>query len=279
MSTFISLLASFTLLGAHSTSLTEKRSEPEKKVLTNSIGMKLVLVKGGSFTMGGNPAREDTDGDERQFKATITKDYYIGMFECTQSQYAEVMGSNPSQFQGKLVNGSTSNFPVEQVSWTDAVKFCKKLSELPKERAAGRTYRLPTEAEWEYACRAGTQTVFCFGDDPGKLGEYAWFSGNGQGRTHAVGKKKPNAWGIHDMHGNAWEWCADWFDYYPRTAIVDPKGPPSGTDRVYRGGSWGYDPGYCRSANRTCTSADFRAEGFSFLSISFRVAMDAPKKR
>jgi hypothetical protein len=158
--------------------------------------MKLVLVKGGSFTMGGNPSREDTDGDERQFKATITKDYYIGIFECTQSQYAEVMGSNPSQFQGKLVNGSTSNFPVEQVSWTDAVKFCKKLSELPKERAAGRTYRLPTEAEWEYACRAGTQTVFCFGDDPGKLGEYAWFSGNGQGRTHAVGKKKPNAWGM-----------------------------------------------------------------------------------
>ena len=275
MTRFVFLFATLTLFGAHSTSLTMKQPEPEKKVLTNSIGMKLVLIKGGSFTMGGDPAREDVDTDERQFKATISKDYYIGVFEVTQSQYAKVMGKNPSQFQGKRVNGSTSNFPVEQVSWNDAVQFCKKLSERPKERAAGRTYRLPTEAEWEYACRAGTETSFSFGDDPGRLGEYAWFASNGQERTHEVGKKKPNAWGLHDMHGNAWEWCADWYDYYPRASTVDPTGPPSGSDRVYRGGSWNYEPRYSRSANRTATAGDFR--GFPFLSISFRVAMNVPK--
>ena len=277
MTKFLFLFATPTLFGAHLTSPTLKQPEPEKKVLTNSIGMKLVLIKGGSFIMGGDPAREDVDTDERQFKATISKDFYIGVFEVTQSQYAKVMGTNPSQFQGKRVNGSTSSFPVEQVSWNDAVRFCKKLSERSEERAAGRTYRLPTEAEWECACRAGTETSFSFGDDPGRLGEYAWFASNGQERTHEVGKKKPNAWGLHDMHGNAWEWCADWFDYYPRASTVDPTGPPTGSDRVYRGGSWNYGPHYSRSANRTATAGDFR--GFPFLSISFRVAMDVPKMR
>lgn len=239
--------------------------------ITNSIGMKLVLLPQGTFAMGSPANQRDADLDERQHEVTIGRDYYIGAYECTQAQYERVMGSNPSQFQTKRLGEDSSEYPVEQLSWEEATQFCKRLSDLPEEKAAGRVYRLPSEAEWEYACRAGSTTDYCFGDGAKQLTDYAWYQANSDNRTHPVGKKKPNAWGLYDMHGNAWEWCADWYGNYPARPTVDNSGPKIGSDRVYRGGSWNYAPAYSRSANRTATSPSFK--GFDFLSISFRVAM------
>ena len=141
------------------------------------------------------------------------------------------------------------DYPAANVNWHDAVEFCRKLSE-----KAGLEYRLPTEAEWEYACRAGTTTAYSLGDDASELGEYAWYSENprdvGQEYAHIVGQKKPNPWGLYDMHGNVWEWCSDWHGDYPSGSVTDPAGPSSGSSRVGRGGSWLYEAGYCRSAHR-----------------------------
>jgi formylglycine-generating enzyme required for sulfatase activity len=142
---------------------------------------------------------------------------------------------------------------VESVSWDDAVEFCKRLS--AKE---GLIYRLPTEAEWEYACRVGSTTRYCFGDDRRQLVEYAWFEGNSGGKTHPVGQKKPNAWGLYDMYGNVWEWCQDWYDAYPSGMVTDPQGPSSGSGRVYRGGSWDYVASLCRSAFRFANESTLR---------------------
>lgn len=186
----------------------------------NSIGMKFKLIPAGTFTMG-----DDNDAPE----VTLSKSFSLGIHEVTQSQYERVMGNNPSGFKG-------ANNPVEQVSWEDAVEFCRKLSELPAEKAAGRVYRLPTEAEWEYACRAGTTTKYSFGDDDSELGNYAWFKGNSGNTSHPVGGKKPNAWGLYDMHGNVWEWCQDWYGDYPSGTVTDPMGATSGSYRVNRGG-------------------------------------------
>jgi formylglycine-generating enzyme required for sulfatase activity len=243
------------------------------KELTNSIGMKLKLIPKGTFDMGSAANDPGADLDEPLHQVTLSRDFYIGQFEVTQSQYKDVLGTNPSQFpRDKKID--PANYPVEGVSWLDAVEFCQRLSELPEEKKAGRIYRLPTEAEWEYACRAGSPAAFCFGNDPQLLSKYAWFDKNGGGQTHPVGLKRPNDWGLYDMHGNAWEWVADWYEVYPRKSVTDPKGPRSGKDRVYRGASWNYSPDYHRSANRTATAPTFR--GFEFLSISFRVAIDPP---
>lgn len=246
---------------------------PLVREFSNSIGMKLVLVPKGDFAMGSRGGNPNADLDERQHAVRITRDYFIGAFEVTQAQFERVMGRNPSVFQGTQLPGDSGNHPVESVSWIDAVEFCRRLSELPEEKAARRVYRLPTEAEWEYACRAGSPGEYAFGDQVELLDEYCWYATNSGGRTHPVGEKKPNAWGLHDMHGNAWEWVADWYEPHSGRAAIDPTGPRRGTDRVYRGGGWQYSAPYCRSANRTATRPDF--EGFDFLSISFRVAMDA----
>jgi formylglycine-generating enzyme required for sulfatase activity len=190
---------------------------PPLKEITNSIGMKLVLIPKGTFTMGSPENEAGRIEDEGEHQVTISRDYYLGVYEVTQEQYEQVMGTNPSYFQGDHVAErdpktgvvkeiDSSNHPVEQVSWEDAVEFCERLSELPEEKAAGRVYRLPTEAEWEYACRAGTNTKYSFGDDEGQLGDYAWFEAN-SGGTHPVGQKQPNAWGLYDTHGNVFEWC------------------------------------------------------------------------
>ena len=211
--------------------------------ITNSIGMRLKLIPAGEFLMG----------DERsRHKVRITKPFYLGVYEVTQAEYERVVGENPSGFskQGHyadLVTGmDTSSYPVEMVFWGDTMEFCKRLS--AKE---GKTYRLPTEAEWEYACRAGTTTPYCFGDDPEGIDEYAWYENNSDHEVHPVGEKKPNAWGLHDMHGNVWEWCADWHgsDYYAVSPTDDPPGPETGSSRVDRGGSW-KDPA------RRCVSSD-----------------------
>ena len=188
----------------------------------------------------------------------ITRSFYLGVYEVTQEAYEQVMGVNPSNFKGP-------QRPVENVSWDDAMEFCRRLSESPTEKAAGRTYRLPTEAEWEYACRAGSTTRYAYGDDDGAMGDYAWFVGNASATTHPVGQKRPNAWGLYDMHGNVWEWCADWHGEDTRsTPLDDPAGPITGSDRVYRGGSWDYPAPVCRSAYRYRIQPNFRYDGLGF---------------
>ena len=167
------------------------------------------------------------------------------------------MGTKPSRFKG-LQN------PVEKVNWADAVEFCRKLSALPAEKSAGYVYRLPTEAEWEYACRAGTTTRYSFGDSDSELGDYAWYDKNSGRTTHPVGGKKPNAWGLYDMHGNVWERCQDWHGDYPSGSVTDPTGAVSGSYRVYRGGSWNFISDYCRSADRLRNSPDGRSYYLGF---------------
>jgi formylglycine-generating enzyme required for sulfatase activity len=169
------------------------------------------------------------------------------------------MGENPSQFKG-------ATNPVERVSWDDATEFCKRLS--AKE---GKTYRLPTEAEWEFACRAGTTTQYSFGDDEASLGEYAWYSNNSNGKAQPVGEKKANAWGLHDMHGNVWEWCQDWYGGYPVAEVTNPRGPKEAPVRVIRGGGWDDYAWYCRAALRIALEPLHR---LSYL--GFRVAAVPP---
>jgi formylglycine-generating enzyme required for sulfatase activity len=221
------------------------------KEITNSIGMKLVLITKGTFMMGSPESEEGRKENETQHKVTISKDYYLGVYEVTQAQYEKVMGKNPSYFQGAIVGNENANLPVENVSWDDTVEFCKKLSDLPEEKKAGRLYRLPTEAEWEYACRAGSKAAYSFGANSKTLGDYAWFGESSGSQTHPVGEKKANAWGLYDMHGNVWEWCSDWYGVYPKGAVSDPVGPPEGSPRVFRGGGWDNWAEHCRSANRS----------------------------
>jgi formylglycine-generating enzyme required for sulfatase activity len=244
------------------------------KEITNSIGMKLVLIPKGIFMMGSPESEEGRQKDETQHEVTISKDYYLGVTEVTQGQYEMVMGTNPSYFRVGRISGSRSNHPVEQVSWGDAVEFCKKLSDLPEEKAAGRVYRLPTEAEWEYACRAGSKTAYSFGESSKSLGDYAWFDVNSQ--THPVGEKKANAWGLYDMHGNVLEWCSDWYGEYPKDAVSDPRGPKEGSRRVDRGGGWFYEAADCRSANRVGLDPSTHSIYFGFR-VALSSDSDIPK--
>ena len=245
----------------------EKKDPP--KEFTNSIGMKFVWIKPGTFLMG-SPKEEDGRKDnETQHKVTLTKGFYMGVYAVTQEQWKEVMGDNPSHFKGD------KNLPVESVSWEDCQGFIKKLRE--KDR---RTYRLPTEAEWEFACRAGTKMAFCFGDDENMLGQYGWYSGNSEDKTHPVGQKKPNKWGIFDMQGNVGQWCQDWLGDYPQKDVVDPKGPDAGKHRVLRGGCWFNYPRHCRSAFRNGFVPDVRIHNMG-LRVCFSLEEDgvpAPKK-
>ena len=240
------------------------------KTITNSIGMKLVLIPEGTFMMGSPESEEGRKENETQHEVTISKDYYLGVYEVTQAQYEKVMGKNPSHFQGAIVGNENADLPVENVSWHDAVEFCKKLSDLPEEKKAGRVYRLPTEAQWEYACRAGSKTTYSFDDEEGLLPEYGWFNRNSSNRTHTVGLLEPNAWGLYDMHGNVWEWCSDWYDEYPKGAVSDPTGPKQGSIRVYRGGCWYFGAAICRSAIRYGNSPVDRV-----ISIGFRLALSS----
>jgi formylglycine-generating enzyme required for sulfatase activity len=221
------------------------RLEGKKEIsfdLGRGVKMDLVLIRPGSFMMG----NEKGDDDEKPVhKVTISKPFYLGKFEVTQEQWQAVMGSNPSHFRG-------AKNPVDRVSWEACQAFIKKLNE--KFAHAQVTFGLPTEAEWEYACRAGSTSRCGFGDRQSKLAEYAWFTDDAGGTTHPVGQKKPNAWGLYDMHGNVWEWCGDWYDgdYYKRSPAVDPTGPTAVTSRVLRGGSWSDPLPYCRSSYRYC---------------------------
>ena len=244
-------------------------SDQPPKELTNSIGMKLVLIPKGTFMMGSPESERGRNEDETQHEVTISKDYYLGVYEVTQAQYEKVMGKNQSHFQGAIVGNENADLPVEMVTWDDAVKFCKKLSDLPEEKKTGRVYRLPTEAEWEYACRAGSKTAYSFDDEEGLLPEYGWFNRNSSDRTHTVGLLEPNAWGLYDMHGNVFEWCSDRHGEYPKGAVSDPTGPKEGSFRVFRGGGWRYFAALCRSALRG------RGRPSDRFIIGFRVALSS----
>jgi len=219
------------------------QAEPAQELILDlggGVTMKLVLIRPGKFMMGSPVTEKDRfDNEGPQHEVSISKPFYMGVTEVTQAQYEAVMGTNPSHFKG-------ATNPVETVSWNDATKFCKKLSKKTRQAV-----RLPTEAEWEYACRAGTTTRFSFGDEDGALGDYAWHNDNSGDTTRPVGQKKPNAWGLFDMFGNMWEWCADWYGDYPKGAATDPQGPASGAYHVFRGGGvLGSPELYCRSAAR-----------------------------
>lgn len=204
----------------------------------NSIGMEFVLIPAGEFQMGSN----DGDNDEKPVHTVrLTKPFYLGKYEVTQGEWEKVMGNNPSEIKGD------SRRPVESVSWDDLQEFIRRLN--TKESEA--RYRLPTEAEWEYAARAGSTTAYSFGDDVRQLGQYAWYYGNAGGRTHPVGQLQPNAWGLYDMHGNVWERLQDWYGSYASGTVTDPAGPQSGSERVTRGGGLGHFERSCRLAGRS----------------------------
>jgi formylglycine-generating enzyme required for sulfatase activity len=251
-----------------------QKGPPEQpKVLANSLGMRFVLVPAGNFVMGSPPTeagRRDNEGPPHE--VIFSKTLYLAVNLVTQQDYRKVMGANPARFQGAA--GGGPDHPIEMVSWDDAVAFCRKLSELPAEQDAGRAYRLPTEAEWEYACRAGTATPFHFGAALSSTqanidGTYPYGDvprGPASSRTTPVGNFPANNFGLCDMHGNVWEWCADWFDagYYARSPRQDPPGPPEGTFRVLRGGSWRNHAATCRSAYRNALAPNQRQPFIGF---------------
>ena len=266
--------------------------KPKIDMLSPSTGMAFVLIKPGKFEMGSPADEVGAEAYEKPRHTLRLSPFYLGIYEVTQAQYKGVMPNNPSFFSStgggqEMVAGQrTDRWPVENVSWLDAAKFCNLLSDrdkLPRYYqlkllkgdkvevmiAKGPGYRLPTEAEWEYACRSGTSTRFYFGDDPRQLVHHAWVGGSSGGIVHAVGQKPPNGFGLYDMHGNVNELCGDWanWEYFKQTPTDNPLGPPKGNDRAHRGGSWQSDPGGCRSAWR-----GYVAPAGTWQTVGFRVA-------
>ncbi len=252
-------------------------------IVKGALRIEMVEIPAGRFTMGSPDSEEGRGNDEKQHEVVISRPFLAAKHEVTQGLWSAVMGSNPSHF-----DKCGDDCPVEYVSWYDAVKFCNRLSEseglTPAYRISGekvtwnksaKGYRLPTEAEWEYACRAGTASAFYTGEITEKkcghapaLDRAGWYCGNAGSKTHPVGQKAANAWGLYDMHGNVWEWCWDWYGDYPGERVTDPDGPSSGSVRVSRGGSWGYGARICRSANRAGRDPGRR---YSYYDFGFRL--------
>jgi uncharacterized protein (TIGR02996 family) len=254
--------------------------------VVNSLGMRLALIPPGRFRMGSPSSEKERKKDEGPaHEVEITRAFYLGVFPVTQGQWLRVRVTNPSCFcatgsgRERVKGLDTSDFPVEQVSWGDAQAFLAKLTALPEEKEAGWSYRLPSEAEWEYACRGGasSSTPFCFGKS--RSSTQANFNspypyggaekGTNLRRTCPVGSYRPNAWGLFDLHGNVWEWCSDWFDrnYYGQSPAQDPLGPSYAFSRVLRGGCWGAGGQYCRAARRGRFPPSYRS-----YFLGFRVA-------
>jgi formylglycine-generating enzyme required for sulfatase activity len=252
--------ADFTSVPSHFTHAFATPAGMRSYAETLGFGQRLEMhvIPGGDFLMG-SPERRGYADEYPQHRVTLSP-FYIGKYPVTQAQWEAVMRFNPSNFVGP-------NLPVDCVTWDEAVEFCRRLS-----YATARVYRLPTEAEWEYACRAGTQTKFNYGDEEEFLVHHAWCLNNASNQTQPVGLKKPNGWGLYDMHGNVWEWCQDWYasDYYQHSPSVNPHGPAQGASRVQRGGSWYSLPNYCRSAGRSNHQPDQRDA-----LVGFRVACEA----
>jgi formylglycine-generating enzyme required for sulfatase activity len=234
------------------------RTEPVD--LGGGISMELVLLPAGELLMGSSAKESGRYNDEIQHKVVLGKPFWIGRHEVTQEQWLRVMGSSPSFFKG------ASN-PVERVSWPDCQEFVQRLNK----RVAGGGFRLPTEVEWEYACRARTVTRYHGGDKDNELAAEAWFSENSGATTHPVGVKNANAFGLHDMHGNVLEWCQDWVGDYPTGTVVNATGPISGKERVFRGGCWSFPAVFCRSAIRFGREPEVR-----WNNLGFRVARTQP---
>jgi formylglycine-generating enzyme required for sulfatase activity len=235
----------------------------------------MVRIPGGQFQMGDNQ-----EVDAKPHPVTVST-FFMDQTLVTQDRYEKTMGENPSRWKG-------GRNPVEQVRWSDAVRFCNRRSELEGLRPCydlktwkcdfdADGYRLPTEAEWEYACRAGTSTAYFFGDDPSKLGDYGWFDKNSGGRPRPVGEKQPNAWGLFDMCGNLWQWCNDFYkiDYYSEAPLTDPKGPDTGRTKVVRGGAWRFSAQRCRSGYRYNENPGYADVCFGYDIYGFRCVRKA----
>ena len=231
------------------------KSEQAVNNITNSLGMEFVHVPPGSYLRGSPSDEAGRTSDEEQQKVTLTHGYYVQTTEVTQKQWKAVMGGLPL-----YIRTCNEDCPVERISWEDAQTFIRKLNKLE----GVEYYRLPTEAEWEYAARAGSITAFANGEiskpacngDP-TLSEIAWYCGNSKGYPHhPVAQKMPNSWGVYDMHGSVWEWCTDWYSSYPQGSVTDPGGPPDGKERVIRGGGLADSARSCRSANRLSLRPD-----------------------
>ncbi|HOX36501.1 MAG TPA: SUMF1/EgtB/PvdO family nonheme iron enzyme [Candidatus Brocadiia bacterium] len=230
----------------------KRRSMP--KAFTNSIGMWLQLIEPGEFIMG-SPDNIGLPDEHPEHKIIMPKRFYIGIYQITQTQYKRITGKSPSGFAGR-------DNPVETVTWYDAMAFCDKLS-----KEEGRTYRLPTEAEWEFCCKAGGNGRYCCGDSAGELAGYCWFGKNSDGTTHPVGRKDPNEWGLYDMHGNVWEWCMDYYDenFYKNSPEINPQGPETGKLRVVRGGAYDVQNAViCRSAGRLAEEPATKSDALGF---------------
>lgn len=237
------------------------------KDFTNSIGMVFALIPAGTFKMGEDPAlhNEGKDDERLQHEVIITKPFYIGIHEVTQKQWQDIMGNNPSEHKGE-------NNPVDSVSWNDAQEFIKRLNV----REGHDRYRLPTEAEWEYAARGGTNTRYFWGNDQSKLVDHAWVTANANGTTHPVGMKKANAFGLYDTSGNVREWVNDWYDnnYYSHSPKIDPRGPASGYGRAYRGGSKDGAEFPTRSSYRWRETPDTKVQN-----LGFRIVMNVADEK
>ena len=229
------------------------------EIRTNVAGIRLRLIPAGTFMMGSPVKEQGRRDDEVLHRVTLSRPFYMGAVEVTQAQWKRVMDANPSFYKG-------SNLPLECISWDDCQEFLKKLCEI--EGVPEGRYRLPTEAEWEYACRAGTQTPYSTGKTERDLARAGWYVDNAGDMTHPVAQKAPNAWGLYDMHGNVWEWCADLRGLYPSGDATDPRGPETGLDHVLRGGCWRSIAKHCRSAYRI---DGFPVSAYDF--FGFRICM------
>ncbi len=249
--------------------------------LPGNVRLKLVYIPAGNFFMGSPGSEKGHNKDESpRHKVIISRGFWMGKYEVTQAQWGVIMGKNPALLKAKkplvwrigmnnVPHITAKDLPVEKVSWNEVQKFICKLNS-----KSGQTFRLPTEAEWEYACRAGSKTAYYFGDNGKELSRYAWYNGNTSAETHPVGWKKPNGWGLYDMEGNVWEWCQDWYDenYYQYSPTTDPTGPSSGHARVFRGGSWFSSKDRCRSAFRYGYDPRLR-----YANLGFRLVMEISK--
>ena len=255
----------------------EKRTGPEYgkewvALLGDGVSLRLQPIRSGTFLMGSPVGELGRDQDEKQHEVRLSQGFWLGKYEVTQEQWDSIMDSNPSYFDAQ-----DGRVPVEAVTWERAMEFCRKLTDF--EISSGRLpggfrYTLPTEAQWEYAARAGSKGRFNFGNNERELYRAAWFSRNSMSKTHRVGEKLPNAWGLHDMHGNVWEWCLDWYEEYPEGSVTDPTGPNTGAYRVLRGGGWFDSAETCRSAFRRGYLPDLAGN-----LMGFRVALVKDARR